>query len=210
MIRAVGVDLVLDVGAGVGQYGTRLRRSGYAGRIVSFEPLDRSRMELERRAREDGNWQVRPEGLGESDGASVLHVSGNPGSSSVLDMLEAHRSAAPGSGTVGKQPIAVRRLDSVLAEMRRGASQPMLKLDVQGYELAVLRGAGEALRDCCLVQLEMSTVPLYGGAPLREEIERFLEAAGFDLAGVLQGFSDPTTGRMLQLDGLFLRRDRLP
>jgi FkbM family methyltransferase len=210
LIHAMDVDLVLDVGGGLGQYGGRLRRTGYEGRIVSFEPLDSSRLKLVELARPDRAWEVRPEGLGESDGAAVINVSGNPGSSSLLAMLDAHRAAAPTSAYVATQPIAVRRLDGILREVRRGAARPMLKIDVQGFELAVLRGAGETLREYCLVQLEMSTVPLYAGGPLRDDIERFLETAGFEIAGVLQGFSDPETGRMLQLDGLFARRDLLP
>lgn len=210
LIQWLEVDLVVDVGAGIGQYGTALRKMGYTGRIVSFEPLPSARAKVEARAAEDPAWSVLPYALGESDGSTILHVAGNSGSSSILDMLDRHREAAPVSAYVGEERVPVRRLDGVLDQVLGSASRPFLKLDVQGYELAVLRGAGDRLSTFPAVQLELSTVPLYAGAPLRGEVEAFLAAAGYVLAGVKQGFSDPNTGQMLQLDGIFLRQDIEP
>jgi FkbM family methyltransferase len=177
---------------------------------VSFEPLASARVELERRAAIDESWSVLPLALGDTNGTTVLHIAGNSGSSSVLEMLDRHQRAAPISAYVGEENVEMRRLDSLLDELMGSAKRPFLKLDVQGYELAVLRGAGDRLKTFCAIQLELSTVPLYADAPLREEVERFLVDAGFVLAGVIQGFSDPISGQMLQLDGLFVRRDLLP
>lgn len=210
LIQWLEIDLVLDVGAGVGQYGTTLRKMGYGGRIASFEPLTTARAKVEVRAAADASWSVLPYALGEADGSTVLHVAGNSGSSSILDMLERHRAAAPVSVYVGEESVEVRRLDGILDQVLGSASRPFLKLDVQGYELAVLRGAGDRLPSFVGMQLELSTVPLYAGAPLRGEVEEFLAGAGYALAGVKQGFSDPATGQMLQLDGIFVRQDLVP
>lgn len=201
---------MLDVGAGLGQYGTTLRKIGYGGRICSFEPLSTARAKVQERATADADWSVLPYALGEADGSTILHVAGNSGSSSILDMLERHRAAAPVSEYVGEERVDVRRLDGILDQVLGSASHVFLKLDVQGYELAVLRGAGDRLPTFVGIQLELSTVPLYAGAPLRGEMEEFLAGAGYALAGVKQGFSDPRTGQMLQLDGVFVRRDLLP
>lgn len=210
VILWLDADLVLDVGASVGRYGLGLRKIGYGGRIVSFEPLTSARAELERHTRSDPLWSVVPVALGEADAKTTLHVSGNSGSSSLLDMLDRHSSAAPSSAYVGAETVEVRRLDEMLDEVMASATRPFLKLDVQGYELAALRGAGDRLVTFRGIQLELSEVPLYEGAALRPEVMEFLETAGFALVGVLQGFSDPGTGQMLQMDGLFVRRDLLP
>lgn len=210
LIQSLEIDLVLDVGAGVGQYGAGLRNMGYRGRIVSFEPQTAARTKAGIRAAADPQWSVLPFALGETDEATVLHVSGNSGSSSVLDMLDRHKEAAPISVYVGEEHVEMRRLDDILDQVLGASMRPFLKLDVQGYELAVLRGAGDRLTTFRGIQLELSTVPLYAGAPLREEVERFLAGAGYAIAGVKQGFSDPVTGQMLQFDGVFVRQDLLP
>lgn len=210
LIQWLEVDLVVDVGAGIGQYGTALRKMGYAGRITSFEPLPSARAKVQTRATEDPDWSVLPFALGETDGSTILHVAGNSGSSSILDMLDRHREAAPVSAYVGEEQVEVRRLDGILDQVLGTSSRPFLKLDVQGYELAVLRGVGDRLNAFLGVQLELSTVPLYAGAPLRGEVEAFLVGAGYALAGLKQGFSDPSTGQMLQFDGVFIRQDLLP
>ncbi|MFP3988967.1 FkbM family methyltransferase [Streptomyces sp. E11-3] len=68
LLHRFAVDLVLDVGAGTGGYGTLLRRGGYHGRIVSFEPLGRPRAALHRTAADDERWSVLPHALGDPHG----------------------------------------------------------------------------------------------------------------------------------------------
>ena len=54
---AFGIDCVFDVGANVGQYGTRLRRLGYRRRIESFEPIPTAYKRLEETASSDRLWE---------------------------------------------------------------------------------------------------------------------------------------------------------
>jgi hypothetical protein len=58
LLELYRVNCVLDVGANRGQYGTLLREAGYAGRIVSFEPVPHIAQQLEAVAAKDGNWSV--------------------------------------------------------------------------------------------------------------------------------------------------------
>ena len=51
-----GINLVLDVGANTGQFGRSLRNRGYAGRIISFEPVKEAFTALENAARGDDLW----------------------------------------------------------------------------------------------------------------------------------------------------------
>ncbi|MHC0432407.1 FkbM family methyltransferase [Streptomyces sp. O3] len=68
LLHRYAVDLVLDVGADTGGYGAQLRRGGYHGRIVSFEPLGRPRALLHRAAADDEFWSVLPYELGDPHG----------------------------------------------------------------------------------------------------------------------------------------------
>ena len=117
LLEHCSIDLVLDVGANSGHYASELRAHGYAGRIVSFEPLESAHAQLAAAAEGDLRWRVAPRmALGDAEGKIDIHVAGNSLSSSILDMLPEHERAAPGSAYVGSETVPVRRLDIVARE----------------------------------------------------------------------------------------------
>ncbi len=205
LLRSREVDLVLDVGAAGGKYGGELRDAGYLGRIVSFEPLSGPYADLVQAVAEDTEWTCMQAALGASDGELEINVSGNSDSSSFLPMRELHRQTAPESAYVATERVQVRALDSIWDEVATEARNPFLKLDVQGYELEVLQGARSSLPKLTGIQVELSLVSLYEGAPTFHQMIDFLEAEDFRLAGLEPGFCDGDSGELLQADGLFVR-----
>ena len=205
MLRHHGVNVVLDVGANEGQYGKELRLARYRGRIVSFEPLAAPFARLEEAARKDPAWDAVRLALGDADGEATINVSANSVSSSFLPVLPAHTEAAAGSAIAGVESVAVRRLDGVFDQYVRAGEVAFLKLDVQGYELRALAGAAGVIDRITGIQAEMSLVPLYEGAPLLTDILAWAAEHGFSLVGLEAGFADPTTGRLMQADGIFFR-----
>ena len=200
-----GIGLVLDVGANVGQYALSLRRDGYAGRILSFEPLSAAYAGLRRAAGRDGAWQAVRCALGDRDGTAILNVAGNSVSSSVLAMLPAHLRSAPESAYVGTEEVPLRRLDAVLAEQGRAGERAFLKVDAQGSERAVLEGASGCLDAILGVQLEMPLTPLYQGEASMPALVEYMAERGFALMSLEAAWSDPASGRVLQVDGMFFR-----
>jgi hypothetical protein len=81
----------------------------------------------------------------------------------------------------------------------------MLKMDVQGTEPSVLRGARESLRRVVAVEAELSLVPIYDGQDLAPAVCDQLRAEGFVPVAFGVAFTEPTTGEILCLDGLFAR-----
>ena len=208
LLRFCRIDLVLDVGANRGHYASELRANGYAGRIVSFEPLAVPHAQLKHVARADENWQVAPRmALGDADGETVIHVAGNSLSSSILDMLPEHERAAPGSAYVATETVPMRRLDQVAGDFLKGSRRALLKLDTQGYEDRVLAGAQGILQNVVAIQAELSFVPLYAGQPLFDKMRSKIEAMGFVLYAVFPGYVHEQTGQTLQIDGFFIRRE---
>src|SRR5215211_4255734 len=160
LLRGEGIQLVLDVGANAGQYARRLRRAGYEQRIVSFEPLSQAFAALERAAASDPRWEARRLALGDEDGAAKIHVAANSWSSSLLEMGERHRASAPDSVYIGTETVPTAQLDSIWDEVARDGDRVFLKLDVQGYEMHVLRGAAGHLDRVTGVQAELALVHL--------------------------------------------------
>jgi len=206
LLSALNIDLVLDVGANRGQYALELRRWGYVGRIVSFEPLSAPFRALRRRSERDDRWAVVRVALGGRSETLPMNVAGNAAaSSSILPMLPLHERVAPAATYIAVEDVEVRRLDDVLPVYRRDATSIFLKADVQGYEGAVILGGPRTLDEVAAVQIELSLTPLYEGAPLLPEIVGQLAEHGLLLVGIEPGLADPTTGRLLQADGVFAR-----
>lgn len=210
LMRALGIDLVIDVGANTGQFASRLRRGGYRGRIVSFEPAKQPFLELAARAAADPTWTVLEMALGDTEALGTLYLASNSVSSSMLDMLPSHSDAAPRSNYVGSQAVQVRTLATLGPDILLDAVRPYLKADVQGYEMAVLRGAGNILGRFHALELELSLVQLYADAPSAAEVIRYVCQEGFALAGADAGFTDPSSGQLLQMDGIFVQERLLP
>jgi FkbM family methyltransferase len=203
------VDVVFDVGANSGQYVAGLRRAGFNGRIVSFEPLLGPFSLLESKASKDPFWDCQRCALGDFDGTISINVAGNAGeSSSVLPMLRRHQDAYPPANYVGTEEAPIHRLDSVAPEILRPTDMTFLKIDVQGFEKQVLAGSKSTVNDSCIgMQLELSFLPLYeGGMQIREALDQAY-SLGFTLTGLLPCFMDPRNGQMLQADGIFFRED---
>lgn len=203
------VDAVLDVGANSGQYAGGLRRAGYQGRIVSFEPLSGPYAALERKSAKAPPWDCRRCALGDVDGAISINVAGNAGeSSSVLPMLKSHQDVFPGANYVGTEDVPIYRLDSLVGEILAPTDVFFLKIDVQGFEKQVLAGSKSTINDRCIgMQLELSFLPLYEGGMLINEALDLAYSLGFTLTAMLPCFTDLRTGRMLQADGIFFRED---
>lgn len=199
------IDLVLDIGANEGQFGSELRAAGYRGRIVSFEPLADEYAALERRAAKDDRWECRRLAIGERSGEAKIHVAGNRQSSSLLPILDRHVDALPSSAYVGAETVEMARLDDLAGELIGDDRRGFLKLDAQGYEERILAGAEATLRRCPVLETELSLVPLWEGQPLLGEMVERLRGLGYSCLGFEDVISDPDTAQVLQVDGLFAR-----
>ncbi|MCX5848559.1 MAG: FkbM family methyltransferase [Deltaproteobacteria bacterium] len=205
LLKSYSIDVVFDIGANSGQYAQQLRDLGYANRIISFEPLSSAFGLLNEKAGSDPNWEIFNIALGDTEGKQEINIAGNSYSSSLLDMLPSHLASAPESKYIGKQTIEIKRLDSIFGGLCKTTDRVYMKIDTQGYESKVLKGAEKSLMQIDTIQMEMSLIPLYEDETLLPEMCMSMRKKGYSLVAIETGFSDLNSGQLLQVDGIFHR-----
>lgn len=182
------IDCVVDVGANIGQFRDFLRQQvGYMGRIVSFEPIPRNVEVLRQRVTTDPNWHIEPVALGRVPGCAELNITAE---TSVSSFLTPSRDAPPQFRDLiqiaEKATVAVQTLDEYVPALLSESSSKhiYLKLDTQGFDLEVIRGARASLPHISALQTEASVVPLYEEMPDYVTTIRTLEGLGFSLSGI--------------------------
>ncbi|MBK7927432.1 MAG: FkbM family methyltransferase [Bryobacterales bacterium] len=207
----LGIDCVLDVGANQGQFGLTLRESGYQGRIVSFEPGPEAFDVLRQVAARDGNWTAFPFALGETSGTLELNIAEESVFSSFLTPLAASVEQFPTNRTVRRQTVPVRRLDEVFAECTAGHASPRvyLKMDTQGFDLEVFRGAAGVLPAILAMQSEICFQPIYEG--MRGYADNLAEyhANGFEVYDFLVVNRDLNQLAVVEMDCVLIRANAL-
>lgn len=203
VLRALRVDGIIDVGANRGQFSLACRFAQPGVPVVAFEPIPAEAATFQRVHGNRLEVKLIESALGETKGMATLHLSKSADSSSLLPIGKKQTELFENSVEVGTITVPVHRLDD-FAECWVGRSRQLLKLDVQGYELNVLRGAPETLKSCAYVYAECSEVALYDGQALRAEVEAFLAQRGFKLQGLYNEQMDQ--GQLIQADYLFSRR----
>jgi len=204
------IDTVLDVGPNHGQFASNLREFGYSGWIYSFEPVKSIYDALETRMAGDNRWRGFNCALGEVDERLSMNVSKGDGqASSFLTFNEdgperwgdAHRVART-------EEVEVRRLEHVLdlivAERPRGGIY--LKLDTQGLDLTVLRGAGEKISLIDGMQAEIAAHQFYEGMVSFGEAISAYQKLGFDITGVFPLSREFDNLRVIEFDFVFMRK----
>lgn len=197
VFQQLGVDCVLDVGAHHGEYG-RVLRGFYQGRIVSFEPVTVSFQSLEQDA--DPLWDVHRLALGAQDTTLEINVSRN----TLFSSFRKPTGGLPDSRVERSETVQLRRLDTVFHELVPAGARVFLKLDTQGFDLEVLKGATGCLSAIVGLQSEVSMRPQYDGSPDYLEALPYMNSLGFDLTGVFPVLRDDRL-RLLEVDSVLVR-----
>jgi FkbM family methyltransferase len=207
LLLRLEIDCVLDVGGHEGGYGMLLRSIGYRGQIVSFEPAPEPFTTLDRRSREDGSWRAHRLALGDRAESLPLHLTRERNFSSFLPPSPSAKSWFPGGVDIEREEtVDVRPLDDVLEHATGHLRSPrlFLKVDTQGFDLQVLRGALRSLPRIHGLQIELSVSALYEGQPSLEEALAETRAMGFEPVHMMSVARDPEL-RIIELDCLMRR-----
>jgi FkbM family methyltransferase len=204
-IRARNINTVIDVGANIGQFGWSLRKEGYKGTILSFEPIRATANTLKDTVVNDPAWKVFNLGLGESPGRKDIHIATETVFSSLLNATGVTQAWGDMARIQQTETVEIQRLDDVLPDVTGNA---LLKIDTQGYERQVLMGATRTLQRMTGVLLELPIIQLYEDNWSFHDALEFMHRAGFVPAQMHPvSFFPNDRISVVEVDCLFRRRD---
>ena len=204
-MEKLNINTVLDIGAWQGDSARRFHKIFPDATIYSFEPLKDCYNELNKCKAYLPSLTTFNFALGSDNTRSVINRSVFSPSSSLLKMKNVHKEAFPFTADETTEEIEIRTLDSVAPEMDLKRNV-LMKIDVQGFEENVLKGAMEVLSKVSVIIIELSFVELYAGQPLFDSVYSLLKSIGFEYAGCWHQGMSPKDGAFLQQDGLFIRK----
>ena len=181
------VDCIFDVGANRGQYATMLREKvGFRGLIISFEPDPDCVAVLRNLSKTDPLWQIEEAVLSDEPEVDVnFHLMVSNQCNSLLAPSTEETDVGKAWNKI-KKTIALRTKTIEEAfgryKERYNFGRPFLKMDTQGNDVNVARGAKSTLSSFVGIQSELAIKRLYSNAPGYVEAIRFYEANGFSLS----------------------------
>lgn len=201
-LQQMQINLVLDVGAFIGNYARKLREVGYRGRIISFEPVPASYEQLHAARYDDPLWTGQPFGLSDENRDAFINVHSRGDFNSLLTLhADAEQSYSLDTARRGQHPIQLKRLDSVLPQWIEGipSTRVFMKIDTQGHDVSVVKGASGVLETIVGLQAELPAVEIYDGMPSMSAALSYYASCGF----VPIGFYPVNTFHNLQVSPEF-------
>lgn len=202
-LRKLGFDpqFIIDIGAFQGEWTAMAREEFPAAFILMLEAQENKRPGLEAiKMKNQGRVDFRMAVMGPTDGKSVIfhEYEDSPTASSMLQ----DNAATP----TRKVEKTMRTLDSILTG---GEFQKpnLIKLDVQGYELEVLKGATRALSEAEVVLMEVSIIELYQNSPVLNDVTAFMTDHGFRTYDICSLLRRPLDSALCQIDIIFVKED---
>ena len=176
------INVVLDVGAYIGDYARGLRQVGYQGQIISFEPVPASYERLYAAMHKDALWLGQPFGLSDESREALMNTYGQGNFNSLLTLREdAELLYSLDPSLRSRAPIEIRRLDAVLPQLIEGIRSPrvFMKIDTQGHDVSVVRGAAGVLDKIVGLQSELPAVQIYDGMVSMSTALEYYASCGF-------------------------------
>jgi FkbM family methyltransferase len=199
--------LIADVGAATGKTALLFTKLVPGCRVVAFEPLPSSFEALQQNTRTTTSITSIQKALGREPGVASFHANNRPTTSSLLKTNEQINQAWFEEQLAEKQVIEVA-ISTLDAEIPANEVLNILKMDVQGFELEVLKGGIQTLQRTAIVVLEVQNHEFYVGAPKYYELDAWLRDHGFELYDILPGILQEK--KLYEFDSIYINSRFLP
>jgi FkbM family methyltransferase len=195
---------IIDIGANEGQFAQKILHVFPTAEIHCFEPLPDVYERLKSNLSGQSKVYYYNYALGTSNAEMNIHRNEYSPSSSLLEMLDLHKSNFDFAIKSEATRIQTRTLDSFFSEPI--LNPVLLKIDVQGYEMQVLQGGELVLQQANVIIIETSFYELYKNQPLFEDIYSYLIRKGFRYVGNIEQLESPKDHQVLQADAVFIKK----
>lgn len=218
---------IVDIGANIGQTLEAFLSWWSSARCLSLEPLPDAFAELQGVvSKYSGRAKAVNCGVGSKTGSMMLNASKTQSTTSSFHKLnksaetvQAHHGlrSTPSFLELGAEDnyeveVSVAKLDDILTSSKNKSATwfnengvDIFKIDTQGWELEVLRGATEVLKRTKVVLTEWQFDDIYGQPPPLHELDKNLSDAGFRLWDISHIYKDLKTMRTLWVDLIYAR-----
>ncbi|MGE5400253.1 MAG: FkbM family methyltransferase [Ignavibacteriales bacterium] len=195
---------ILDVGGAVGNTAKLFAKNFPKNRILVFEPIKETYEKLKDATSAFPNITPVNKAVGNMTGSTKINQANRITSSSILD-IKAESNSAVFSDTLikkGEETIEITTLDSTVpGDARVG----ILKIDVQGYELEVLKGATNTLSRTAVVVLELNNHEGYQNAPKYYDLDEYLRKSNFIIYDIFPSLKD--NGQLKEWDAIYVKNE---
>lgn len=211
LCKHMGITHVVDIGANTGQFAESLYDFGFSGKVVSFEPVEAARVELEQRSAPYPNWIIAERcAIGDEDGTITMNVSDDTVFSSALPIKDSYVSHNEKSRIVRQEKVPAFRIDTILPKYIQDLEQAriLFKIDTQGFEKQVIDGGSATLAQAKGLKIEIPLYAIYDNTEFQfYDIMNLAKTNGFQPYSFHVEGVDLNTGRVNTIDGLFFRED---
>jgi len=211
LFQELKTNVVLDVGANRGQFGKLLREIGFEGDIISFEPLKETFQELSKASAGDPKWHTYHCALGSATETTEINFTSASEFTSFLNPSDYGKEVRSTQVQIEqKETVEVKKLDDVFADVISKCSgtnhQIFLKMDTQGFDQEVFKGAEKSLDQIVGLQSEIAILPLYDGMPDYVESLVSFRNKGFELTGLFPVSRDQQSLILIEMDCVMRRK----
>lgn len=204
--KRYNIRTILDAGANEGQFALWSRKFFPKASIYSFEPVESTFKKLQLIAKDSHRWDVFQVALSDTcEDRQIFHHINHPSSSSLHESTAEELTLFPETQEKSLEQVSCITLDHWLNSFNSLIKEDiLLKLDVQGHETCVLKGAKDVLAVTSVVITEVIVGSLYREQARFDDIVHLLSESGFQFQGVLEhGFDQ--SGSVISLDAVFIK-----
>jgi FkbM family methyltransferase len=197
---------LIDVGAHKGLFSSNLIKQIKIDKGVLIEPIPEN-FEYLRESFSSGVYRIFNNAADEKDGETLQFNINNYDETSSLLRIKSELDELSGININLNRQIDVqtRSIDSICREVDLNVVH-LMKIDVQGSELSVLKGAKETLKRTKFIWVETSFKALYDDSALFNQVYDLMTDSNFIMIEISPGHRDSRTGELLQADLLFKNR----
>ncbi len=204
LMQHYDIQCVLDIGANQGQFVEKIRSAKWQGSILSFEPQAKEHALLIRKSEKDAHWNIAERiALGDAEGTVTMNRFSDSSVASILHPTEQLQRSMASAGT---EQVPLKRLDQIVTAHTILPGHTLLKLDVQGFEPQVLRGATRLLPHVSAIFIEVSLLPMYDGDTHYLDMLDYLHNIGFHAVHISPVLNRKRFGNTGQLDVFLVRQ----